>query len=42
MTLLVPLLQVWDTHTGEELHTLEGHKNVVGCDISRHSADMTR
>lgn len=22
-------MQVWDTQTGEELHTLEGHKNVV-------------
>jgi hypothetical protein len=22
-------VQVWDTETGEELHTLEGHKNVV-------------
>ncbi len=21
--------KVWDTQTGEELHTLEGHKNVV-------------
>lgn len=23
------LEQVWDTQTGEELYTLEGHKNVV-------------
>lgn len=33
MQLLMPILcvnvQVWNTHTGEELHTLEGHKNVV-------------
>jgi len=26
---VVNSLQVWDSATGEEVHTLEGHKNVV-------------
>lgn len=30
--------QVWDTHTGQELHTLEGHKNVVSW-LSLRSSD---
>lgn len=30
-------LQIWDTHTGDEMHILEGHKNVVGAGNQQYS-----
>ncbi len=37
------IAQIWNTYTGEDMHTLEGHKNVVStvhaCARRRSAAD---